>query len=217
MYLVKNNPNRIIGILTGSSIPNPEDDFSFPVLGKLDRTDDDFIQARNNLSSNRKRLEASLFWFYRGNELTDDLAFASLAKDKLMGALDIWLDMTVDQPVRLENASAFSNLSTLYLSGVLDDHDLSKQNLQRGIGLKLKFLESYFFHDFVELATDEYFKISRNDLERTFLWKLLRECVANNYMKYEEFVSITLEHSCSGKQDFLYDVIRDVGKMKETC
>lgn len=217
MHLVKNNPYRIVGVLSGSRMPDPGRDFSFPVLGELDPTEDERICALNNLNSNRKKLEASLFWFYRGNDLIDDLAFASLAKGELMGAFDTWLDMTTYQPLKSINASAFNNLGTLYLSGILDDNGLSKQNLQRGIMLKLKFLESCFFDDFVKLATDEYYKISRNDLERIFLWKLMRAYVGNNYVKQEQFVSITLEYSWSAKQDFLYEVIKDIGATKETC
>jgi hypothetical protein len=53
-------------------------------------------------------------------------------------------------------------LGTLYLSGILEGTNTNEAILEKGISLKLKFLESDFIKDFKALATDETFKTTKN-------------------------------------------------------
>ena len=78
MQLIKNNPYRIIGLLAGSTAKEqdrqirrlkqylaaeqePEGDYSFPTLGKLDRTLEDVTEASSKLNLDNDKMTAALF------------------------------------------------------------------------------------------------------------------------------------------------------------
>lgn len=183
-------------------------DHRFPILGGLDTSFEAIKAAEKKLNAKGSRLEASLFWFYTGNLKTDSLAFTSLDEGKVTDAFNIWERMTHKQTIDVTNASAFHNLGTLYLSGALDKRFSVEENLRTALALKLKFLESYFVHDFLEKAIDKHFRMGIEDLQRLFLWKVLHEAEKYGLMRYEQFVAIIMEHSFSAKQDFLFEVIQ---------
>src|SRR5690348_9561645 len=95
MNTITNNPFRVIGVLVGSSAKEelkktqrlkmyieaeqePEEDFSFPSLGKLTRTVDTINNATSKLNLNNDRVNAALFWFFNGRPITDEPAFDAL-------------------------------------------------------------------------------------------------------------------------------------------
>jgi hypothetical protein len=91
---------------------------------------------------NNDRVNASLFWFYNGNAITDEPIFDALkaSKDEAKEAIDVWIKLASTDEVTKRNASAFQNLSTLYLNNAFKKVTISKNNLEKGLILKLKFL-----------------------------------------------------------------------------
>jgi hypothetical protein len=186
MQLIKNNPYRIVGLLVGATAKeqskqinklkmyleaeqDPQDDFSFPTLGHLQRTKDTVTDAASNLALESDKMNAALFWFYKGNPITDEPAFDAIKEADLDQVLNIWRKLTSNGDVSQRNASAYSNLGTLYLSGILEGTNTNETLLAQGISLKLKFLESDFVKDFKALATDETYKTTKKELQLLFL------------------------------------------------
>ena len=100
MQLIKNNPYRIVGLLVGATAKEqikqqkrlkqyieaeqePEDDFSFPSLGKLMRTIEVITDASSKLNLDNDKMTAALFWFYKGNDITDEPAFDLLKEGNI--------------------------------------------------------------------------------------------------------------------------------------
>lgn len=209
MKLIQNNPYRIIGLLVGATAreqdrqikrlkqyieaeQEPQEDFSFPILGNLTRTLECIEDAASKLNLDSDKINAALFWFWNGNPITDEAAFDALKDGDTDTAIEIWQKLTEDaEEVTKRNASAFHNLSTLYLS----EYDIDKDTLQ----LKLRFLESDFVKDFKAQATDETFKITKKELQRLFLENLSQD---DNFDISEFFEAIT-DIDFSAKQDFM--------------
>ena len=96
MNPIKDNPYRILGLLAGSSTREinrqtnrlskilaaeqepPTDDFSFPALGNLTRTEKAIEEATSKLNLDSDKLNSALFWFWNGNPITDEVAFEAL-------------------------------------------------------------------------------------------------------------------------------------------
>ena len=95
MQIIETNPYRITGLLVGTKIreqtrqisrlkqyieadAEPQEDFSFPILGNLNRTIDLVNTAESKLNLDKDKINAALFWFYKGNDITDEAAFDSL-------------------------------------------------------------------------------------------------------------------------------------------
>ena len=159
MQQIKNNPYRVIGLLVGSNAPQqvrqinrliqsidaevePDEDFSFPVIGKLNRTTDLVNTAVANIHLETGKINAALFWFYQGNEIEDDAAFDVLKGENgdKEEAQKIWLSAVKGKEITKRNASCFHNLSTLLLSNAFKGNKI----FEDAITLKLKFLESDF-------------------------------------------------------------------------
>ncbi len=221
MNLITNNPYRTIGILVGATAAEqrrqftrlqrfleadqePEDDYSFPALGKVHRTIDIVNQASSKLTLDDDKMSAALFWFYIGYPITDKPAFDAIKEGDLDQALSIWTKRTSTGEVSQRNASAFSNLGTLYLSGILNGTYTKEALLEKGISLKLKFLESDFFKDFKALATDEKtYKKSKKELQLLFLNLLQTEIEKNGVINLNKFIDIITKQEFSAKEDFL--------------
>lgn len=136
MKLILNNPYRILGLLIGASAreqtrqisrlrqfieaeQKPDNDYSFDGLGDLDRTISSVEIAASQLNLNEDKMMAALFWFYNGNKITDEPAFEALKDHNLDECFAIWEKLILNGEVTARNASAFNNLGTLYLSGIL--------------------------------------------------------------------------------------------------
>lgn len=219
MQLIRNNPYRTIGLLVGATAreqekqirrlkqfieaeQEPQDDFSFPTLGQLNRTVDSVTDAASKLNLDSDKINAAIFWFYNGSH-TDEPAFDAIKEGDLDQVLNIWSKLTATADVTQRNASAYNNLSTLYLSGILEGTNTKEAILEQGISLKLKFLESDFIKDFKALATDETFKTTKKDLQLIFLNQVQSEVDKNGGVPSQKFLEILTKQSFSAKEDFL--------------
>jgi len=219
MQLIKNNPYRTIGLLVGATMAQqtrqirrlkqfieaeqaPEDDFSFPTLGQLNRTAESVTDAASKLNLDSDKINAAIFWFYNGSH-TDEPAFDAIKVGDLDQVLNIWSKLTATADVTQRNASAYNNLSTLYLSGILEGTNSKEAILEQGISLKLKFLESDFIKDFKALATDETFKTTKKDLQLIFLNQVQTEVDKNGGVTSQKFLEILTKQTFSAKEDFL--------------
>lgn len=149
MNLVQDNPYRIVGLLVGEKASKqerqirrlkqfieadqePEDDFSFPTLGNLHRTLDKVNEAASKLNLDSDKMSAALFWFWNGNPITDEPAFDAIKEADLDQVINIWTKLTSNAEVSQRNASAYSNLGTLYLSGILEGTNTNEAILEQG-------------------------------------------------------------------------------------
>jgi len=224
MQLIKNNPYRTIGLLVGATMAQqtrqikrlkqfldaeqePEDDFSFPTLGQLNRTVDSVTDAASKLSLDSDKINAAMFWFYNGSH-TDEPAFDAIKMGDLEKALNIWSKLIAASDVTQRNASAYGNLSTLYLSEILEERNTKEEILEQGISLKLKFLESDFIKNFKELATDETFKTTKKDLQLLFLNQVQSEIDKNGGITSRKFHEILNKQVFSAKEDFFKSFVQ---------
>ena len=128
MQLIKNNPYRILGLLVGASatilnrhrtkipyyirsgnqIPTEFTDFSFETLGDIIRTEDSIENAASKLNHDSDKMSSALFWFYKGNTITDEPAFDAIKEADLEQVISIWTKLTSNGEVSQRNASACS-------------------------------------------------------------------------------------------------------------
>lgn len=220
MQQILNNPYRIAGLLVGATAAEqrrqltrlqrfleadqePQDDFSFPTLGNLTRTLESVEEAASKLNLDSDKINAALFWFWNGNPITDEAAFDALKEGDTDTAIEIWQKLTEDaEEVTKRNASAFHNLSTLYLSGALEGINTKEVILEQGISLKLKFLESDFIKDFKTLATDETYKTTKKELQLLLLNILQSEIRKNKEISSAKFFYILKRQVFTAKEDF---------------
>lgn len=192
MQLVLTNPYRTLGLLVGASAreqerkvrrlkqyieaeQEPEEDFSFPVLGDFHRTREMVSEASSKLSLDKDKLEAAFFWFYDGNAITDQPAFDCLKSADLHAAANIWNKLVSGNDVSQRNASAYQNLSTLILWRSVTNQINNLKLFERGLQLKLRYLDSDFSNDLVTIATDTNFKTSKSNNQLLFLTSLQSE------------------------------------------
>lgn len=220
MQLIKNNPYRILGLLIGATAAEqkrqltrlqrfieaeqePDDNFSFQTLGKLHRTIDSVNDAALKLNLDGDKMNAALFWFYKGNDITDEPTFDSLKEADQQNAVEIWAKLTAIGEVTQRNCSAFQNLSTLLLCNAFNDLTINANLLEQGITLKLKFLESDYIEDFKALATDKTYKITKKGLQLLFLNQIQSEIDKNGGITSNKFLEILNKQDFSAKEDFL--------------
>lgn len=219
MQLIKNNPYRTVGLLVGATArekekqirrlkqfieaeQEPQEDFSFPTLGKLNRTLDNVSDSASKLNLDSDKINAALFWFYNGSH-TDEPAFDALKEGNLSEASRIWGTKTSERDVAEYNLSAFNNISTLMLHTAFNGVTISETILEKGVRYKLKFLESDFVKDFKALATDETFKITKKELQLLFLNSVQSEIEKHGGITSNKFLEILNEQEFSAKEDFL--------------
>lgn len=222
MHIIQNNPYRTVGLLVGATAreqerqvkrlkqfieaeQDPQDDFSFPTLGNLHRTLDKVNEAASKLNLDSDKMSAALFWFYDGKNAlkTDEDAFKAIKEADLDQVINIWTKLTSNGEVSQRNASAYSNLGTLYLSGILEGTNTNEAILEQGISLKLKFLESDFIKDFKALATDETYKTTKKELQLLFLNQVQSEVEKRGTVTSNKFLDILTKQEFSAKEDFL--------------
>ena len=107
MKAILQNPYRTLGLLAGATAreqvkhanklkkyieaeQEPEKDFSFPVLGKIQRTVDGVEEAYSRLMRDVDKINAALFWFCNGNDITDEPALEALKDGDITAAYQIW-------------------------------------------------------------------------------------------------------------------------------
>ena len=215
MHIIQNNPYRTVGLLVGATAreqerqvkrlkqfieaeQDPQDDFSFPTLGNLHRTLDKVNEAASKLNLDSDKMSSALFWFYKGNPITDEPAFDAIKEADLDQVISIWTKLTSNGEVSQRNASAYSNLGTLYLS-----QNTNEDIFEKGISLKLKFLESDFIRDFKALATDDTYKTTKKELQLIFLNQVQSEIENSSGINSNKFLEILSKQTFSAKEDFL--------------
>jgi hypothetical protein len=220
MNLVLNNPYRIVGLLVGASAREqdrqikrlkqfiaadlaPEEDFSFPSLGNIQRNLEKVDEAASKLNLDKDKIVAALFWFYKGNPITDEPAFDAINESDLNQVLVIWKKLTLNGEISQRNASAYSNLGSLYLSGILEGTNSNESLLENGISLKLKFLDSDYIKEFKSIVTDETYKTTKKELQLIFLNQLQFEIEKSEFISSNSFLEIITRQDFSAKEDFL--------------
>lgn len=219
MHIIQNNPYRIVGLLVGATAreqdrqikrlkqfidvgQDPQDDFSFTIFGELNRNIEAVNDAESLLNLDSDKMLAALFWFYNGNPITDEVAFDAIKDGDLDAASEIWRKLIYDSEqesymgVTKRNASAFHNLSTLYLQKYDIDED--------ALNLKLHLLESDFYNDLKNKATGETFRISKKEIQILFLNGLTNQ----DSFDRNEFIEAIKNIEFSAKDDFLKDFIQ---------
>ena len=233
MHIIQNNPYRTIGLLVGATATEqrrqttrlqrfleaelePEEDFSFPVMGKLQRTAESVNKAASKLDLNSDKMNFALFWFYKGNSISDEPAFDAMKLGNTDEVLNIWTNLVSNGEVSERNASAYNNLATLYLSGILNDRNTKKEQIAQGVHLKMRFLGSEFVKHLKSIATDETFKTSKRELQLQFLNQVQAEIEKSNAITLYEFLDIISEQNFIAKDDFLKNIaqkpIEDIEK-----
>ncbi|MBK6977136.1 MAG: hypothetical protein IPH28_08590 [Cytophagaceae bacterium] len=222
MNIIENNPYRTVGLLVGATaaqqnrhitriplyinsgdaIPEEFTTYSFPTLGEINLTSQNVSDASLKLDHYSDKMNAALFWFYNGNPITDDPAFEALKDGDTDTAIGIWRKLAYDSEddsyneITKKNASAFHNLSTLYLQEYGIDEDT--------LYLKLLFLESDFSNELKNKATDENFKISKKELQLLFLNTLTEE----KDFETSELIESISNIEFSAKEDFLKSFVQ---------
>ena len=229
MNPIKDNPYRTLGLLAGASTREisrqtnrlhkiitaeqepPTDDFSFPVLGNLTRTEEAIEEATSKLNLDSDKLNAALFWFWNGNPITDEVAFEALKDGDTEKAYQIWDKLMVEtkedgkrfwRSVTEKNSSAFHNsfvLEMLQTNG----------NKHTAIVANLYFLESDFSQKFISTIADSTYKTNSKELQTNFLNDVLQETEKGNAnLTLSKFVSIINGVDFTAKADFLKSISR---------
>lgn len=222
MKSILNNPYRITGLLVGASNreqdrqvrrlkqyleaeQEPDDDYCFRILGDLPRTIADVENAVSKLNLDSDKMIASLFWFYKGNPITDEPAFDALKDGDIETAKQIWDKLTIEtkedgkkywKPVTEKNYSAFHNCTVLNLVE-------GNGNLNIAIRGGLFFLESDLVNNFVSIVADSTYKPSKKELQLSFLNQLFSDIEKNKKSSVNKFIEIVSNLKFSAKQDFL--------------
>jgi hypothetical protein len=232
MQTITHNPYRTLGVLAGASTKEitrqttnlkryiaadvePPADFSFSALDNFVRTAEDIDTASARLSLDSDKMLAALFWFWKGNEITDEPAFDEPAFDALKDgdiktAYQIWdkLTVTVNEKnkrcwndVSAKNASAFHNSTVL----VLFDNTLGAY--VSAVMANIKFIESDFFSDFVKSTVDVTYKVSKKDIELSFLEVIVNEINDNKIQtSLSKLVNYLNDYDFAAKADFLKSI-----------
>jgi hypothetical protein len=231
MKLVLDNPYRIVGLLSGASAREQdrqirrvkqfveaeqaiEEDYSFPLLGNINRTAENIDAASSKLNLDSDRLQAALFWFFFGSNVTDEVAFDAMKNGDFDEAVKIWGKLTQTGVITNSNYSAFNNLGTLYLSGVsigfykvgtLQELSTVSELIRKGILLKLKFLESDFFSEYKNLVTDDTYKLSKSEAQLMFLNQISSECEFSDSYTRGSLLESIVNLDFLAKDKFLLD------------
>ncbi len=220
MHVILDNPYRIIGQLVGTPLKEktkqisrlkqyieaeqePPEEFCFPGLGRLDRTFEFVTNAASELNLDHDKLNHALFWFYNGNDVTDEPAFELLKEGDIKEAGALWAKITNGKEVTEKNASAFFNLSTLIMSGSFHKGGLKKASLEKGIKLKLKFLESDYVRNFKELAVDATYQTSKRAIQLIFLKQLQLELDKSDIFSTSKLLEVLSTIEFTAKDDFI--------------
>jgi hypothetical protein len=218
MQIITHNPYRILGILVNATAreqnkqiqrlkqyleaeQQPPVDFSFPVIGAMNRTVESITDAASKLNLDSDKMNAALFWFWKGNEITDEPAFDALKEGNINSAIQIWEKLILEtkadgkrywKAVTNKNYSAFHNWFILQF--------LNKTNWT--LMANLKFLESVYWQKLKEQVTDNTYNISKKELQLMFLNSLIAEDKVN----ISDVVKIIKDMDFSAKQDFLKNI-----------
>ena len=217
MQQILNNPYRILGLLVGATAreqerqvrrlkqyveadQEPENDFSFPMLGRINRTIDSIEEAASKLNLDNDKMNAAIFWFCKGNNVADEVAFDAMKEDDEFAAIEIWNNLMKTAKITAKNWSAFHNFS-LYLLCTANN----VESIGQAISLQMTFLESEFVDKIKDLATDITFNISKKELQLLFLNQVQLRLEELN-MPLDKGLEIIKNQNFSAKTDFFKNI-----------
>jgi hypothetical protein len=221
MQIITHNPYRILGILANASAREkerqlrqmkqyleaeqqpPQNDYSFPALGTINRTLKNVTDAASKLNLDSDKMNAALFWFWKGNEITDEPAFDALKEGDINTARQIWEKLIIEpkedekkqwKEVTDRNYSAFHNCFILQF--------LNKTNW--ALMANLIFLESDYWVELKKQATDETFKTTKKELQLNFL-NIIADGIEKRNIEFslKDLIDIIKDENFSAKPDFL--------------
>ena len=234
MKAILDNPYRILGLLVGASAreqdrqinrlkqyiaaeDTPPPDFSFPVLGTLNRTLETVEGAASKLHLDRDKMNAALFWFYEGDSVSDKPALKALKVSSMLYAATIWSNQIVrEETITENNCSAYHNYSTLLLWQSLRNKSINQTFLEEGIRMKLQFLDSDFMEELKLKATDETFKITKKTVQLAFLNSLQQELEQTGEITSIQWIEILSQLNFSAKEEYLNSFIqKPIGEIEK--
>lgn len=204
MDIIKNNPYRIIGILSNATAKEIQSrkskitayakvgkqitsDFDFPLFNSIEREHDKIEKAFSAIQQSKEMLENSLFWFLNANSF-DETAINYLRNGDKEKAIEIWKKVTTEKEVTPKNYSCFNNIGTLKLLGE------SQEEIKEGIEKKIKLIESDSFKNFVHSVAGEAFIIDNQKQVENFINDIIKQFQG----KYSNADTLKLFSNCNG-------------------
>lgn len=204
MDIIKNNPYRIIGILSNATAKEIQSrkskitayakvgkqitsDFDFPLFNSIERDNDKIEKAFSAIQQSKEMLENSLFWFLNTNSF-DETAINYLKNEDKEKAIEIWEKVTSEKEVTAKNYSCFNNIGTLKLLGK------SQEEIKEGIEKKIKLIESDSFTNFVHSVAGEAYIIDNQKQVENFINDILKQFQG----KYSNADTLKLFSNCNG-------------------
>ena len=204
MDIIKNNPYRIIGILSNATAKEIQSrkskitayakvgkqitsDFDFPLFNSIEREHDKIEKAFSAIQQSKEMLENSLFWFLNTNSF-DETAINYLRNGDKEKAIEIWGKVTTEKEVTPKNYSCFNNIGTLKLLGE------SQEDIKEGIEKKIKLIESDSFTNFVNSVAGVDYIIDNQKQVENFINDILKQFQG----KYSNADTLELFSNCNG-------------------
>jgi len=204
MDIIKNNPYRIIGILSNATAKEIQgrkskitayakvgkqitSEFDFPLLNSIEREQDKIEKAFSAIQQSKEMLENSLFWFLNTNSF-DETAINYLRNGDKEKAIEIWEKVTTDKEVTPRNYSCFNNIGTLKLLGE------SQEEIKEGIEKKIKLIESDYFTSFVHSVAGAAYIIDNQKQIEKFIDVIIKQYSG----KYSSTAILKLFSNCNG-------------------
>lgn len=227
MQMILNNPYRTVGLLVGATAREQtkqinklkkyieaeqdiQDDYSFPVLGNLNRTLEKVEDAVSKLNLDYEKMNAALFWFWNGNPITDEAAFEALKSGEIETANEIWEKLIIRtdedgkrfwKPVTEKNYSAFHNCSILNIIR-------ANGSLHNAVVSSLYFLQSDLVQKFISSVSDETHKTNKTELQLLFLNQLHSDIQESKKSSLSKFLEIINKQEFIAKQDFMKGLVQ---------
>ncbi len=185
MEIISKNPFRIAGLFANSTERELQKnkakirayskvgkeitfDTDFPFLPRVDRNEHTLNIAFSKLQQNQDKIHYGLFWFLNLSPI-DKTAIEYLKKGYFQKAKEIWTKLTNGKDVNSKNFSAFNNLGTLlFLNSTTEE-------LQQGLQLKIKLINSENFQEFVHNVADKTFTFNNNELLDKFVDEIINQ------------------------------------------
>ncbi|WP_300979079.1 hypothetical protein [Flavobacterium sp.] len=204
MDIIKNNPYRIIGILSNATAREIQSrkgkitayakvgkqitsEFDFPLFDSIVRDQNKIEKAFSAIQQSKEMLENSLFWFLNTNSF-DETAINYLRNGDKEKAIQIWEKVTTEKEVTYKNYSCFNNIGTLKLLGE------SQEDIKEGIEKKIKLIESDSFKNFVHSVAGEAFIIDNQKQVENFINDIIKQFQG----KYSNADTLKLFSNCNG-------------------
>lgn len=185
MEIIQNNPYRIAGILSNATAKELQKqkskikaytkvgkeinfDIDFPILEKINRTENSIKQAFSSIEQNQDKVNYSLFWFLKVSTF-DEPAIKYLIDGNKEKAEEIWSKVTANKSLNSKNFSSFNNIGTLKLLSN------SSREVKEGIESKIKLIQSSYFEKYVYEVADLTFTIDSQKQSEQFIAELLKQ------------------------------------------